>query len=375
MGRIEKIGKAAQKSGGLNSRQFARYRRQLILDQIGVAGQMALARSRVLVIGTGGLGAPALLYLVAAGVGQIVLVDFDTVDESNLHRQILFGEGDVGRAKIAASHNRLAALNSEVEIRMIEERLGEDNAARIIQGCDVVIDATDNFRARYAINDAAVAMGIPVVSASIQQFEAQFTVLDPASGGPCYRCLYPGPPPPELAPSCAEAGVLGVLPGIIGCLQANETIKLICGYGTPMTGRMLTFEATETVFREFALNRREDCPCCASAQRRSAAEPRAAVGELTCADLRLLLQGGAPLTLLDVRDDDERRTGVIAGASGIALGELPGRLAEISVGQPVICICQKGKRSQLAAQILVSAGFGDVVSLVGGMDEWESGDA
>ncbi|AGT10936.1 molybdopterin-synthase adenylyltransferase MoeB [Paracoccus aminophilus] len=369
MGHFDRIGGRRPKIGSLNPQQFARYRRQLILDQIGVGGQLALTRSRVLVIGTGGLGAPALLYLVAAGVGQIVLVDFDTVDESNLHRQILFAEQDIGRAKTLASQERLGALNSDVEIVVIEERLSDDNARSIIRDCDVVVDGTDNFRARYAINDAAVAAGIPIVSASVMQFEAQLSVLDPAAGGPCYRCLYPNAPPPDLAPSCAEAGVVGVLPGIIGCLQANEVIKLICGFGRPMIGRLLTFEATETTFREFAIRRRMDCPCCAEVQPRLPRETHREVTEISCAELRELLGENRALTLLDVRDENERIYR-IAASQGIPLSEIIDRLAEIPKDRAIICICQKGKRSHLAAQILMSAGFTEVYSVKGGMDEW-----
>lgn len=358
-------------TGRLADADLGRYRRQLILEQIGLDGQRALSAANLLVIGSGGLGAPALLYLVAAGVGRITLVDFDVVDEGNLHRQVLFSQTDIGQPKITAAAARLAALNPAVDLRLIEARLTPANAASLMTGHDLVIDATDNFAARYAINDAAAAAGIPNISASIQQFQAQVTVFDPAGGAPCYRCLYPVAPPAELAPSCAEAGVLGVLPGILGCLQANEAIKLICGYGQPLRGRLVMFDAAETRFTEYDILPRPDCACCKTAPRRAAAPARKVTTQISVADLRRrMVQPQSPV-IVDVREAAERASGMIDGAVGIALSELPARVAELPRGVPVACICQKGKRSVLAAQMLAAAGVDDVVSVAGGMDEWE----
>lgn len=375
MGRAETFGA----TDGLADREVTgemlhRYRRQLILDEIGVEGQMALAAARVVVVGTGGLGAPVLLYLAAAGVGRITIVDFDTVDLTNLHRQVLFAEADLGQPKIATAAARLRQLNGNTELELIEDRFTPENAATILDGQDLVVDATDNFRARYAINDAAVAAGIPNVSAAILRFEAQLTVYDPASGGPCYRCLYPAQPPADLAPSCADAGVIGVLPGIIGCLQANEAIKLICGHGAPLTGRLLTFDAAATRFCEYRVERRADCPCAVCPPRAATRRARRVPAMLTVAQLRAALDGGEDLQLLDVREPAERDKAMIPGSLHIPLGYLPRRKSELSRAAHLACICKSGQRSLLAAQLLLASGFGDVANVIGGMDAWMQGD-
>ena len=247
---------------GLAPQQQERYRRHLAIPEVGEAGQLRLLESHAVLIGGGGLGSPAALYLAAAGVGTLTLIDDDTVDRSNLQRQVLYREPDIGRAKAAAARATLSALNPDITITAIQERLTADNVQSHLRGADVVLDGTDNFTTRYLINDACIALGLPNVHAAIFRFEGQVSVYDPANGAPCYRCAFPEAPPPELAPSCAQAGVLGVLPGVIGTLQATEALKLLLGIGAPLRGRMLAFDALEGRFRSYKQSRDPECPSC-----------------------------------------------------------------------------------------------------------------
>jgi adenylyltransferase/sulfurtransferase len=370
------------RSDALLSRdELRRYTRQLVLDEIGLAGQQKLKAARVLVVGSGGLGSPVLLYLAAAGVGRLGIVEFDTVDVSNLHRQVLFGDGDIGQPKARVAAARLRAANPHVAVVLHETRLDPANAAAIVAGQDVVVDATDNFTARYIINDACVRAKVPVVSASILRFDAQISVFDPAQGGPCYRCLFPAPPPGDLAPSCAEAGVVGVLPGIVGCLQANEVVKLLCGIGDPLVGRLLCFDALAMQFRSFAVTQDPSCVACGAGADRMRMPgldpvlPTAGVSEtliedITVEDLLVQLAGPDAPFLLDVRGEHERAIAAIAGSVGIALDRLDTEAGLLPRDRRIVCICHKGQRSRKAARRLLDAGFDDVRSLAGGVDRW-----
>jgi sulfur-carrier protein adenylyltransferase/sulfurtransferase len=374
-------GTAALVGNILGHDELRRYARQLVLDEIGLTGQQKLKAARVLVIGCGGLGSPVLLYLAATGVGTLGIVEFDAVDMSNLHRQVLFGDSDIGQSKGQVAAARLTAANPHVNIVLHETRLNPANAAGLITGYDVVVDATDNFVARYIINDASVRAKIAVVSASILRFDAQIAVFDPARGGPCYRCLFPAPPPADLAPSCAEAGVVGVLPGIVGCLQANEVIKLLCGMGAPLVGRLLCFDALAMQFRTFDVARNPSCAACGADadQMRApgldqvlaaAGPPEALVKEITVEDLSVQLAGPEAPFLLDVRGESERAIAAIAGSVGIALDRLDTQADLLPRDRTIVCICHKGQRSRKAGRQLLDAGFTDVLSLAGGVDRW-----
>jgi len=369
-----------RQAGSLSHAELVRYARHLALPDVGVAGQGRLKAARVLLIGAGGLGSPAALYLAAAGVGTLGLVDFDAVDVTNLQRQILHGTRDVGRSKLESAGERLADLNPHVAIEPHAVRLTSENARALVARYDVVLDGSDNFPTRYLANDACVLEGKPLIYGSIFRFEGQASVFDAASG-PCYRCLYPEPPPPGLVPSCAEGGVLGVLPGIIGSIQALETIKWILGTGESLAGRLLLFDALRMRFRELALRKDPDCPLCG---------PRATIRELidyeafcgigstvpadgtTVEPLALaaeLREPGAPL-LLDVREPHEWEIARIEGARLFPLGQLPERLGEIDPHATIVTYCHRGVRSMRALEILRGAGFGSVRSLEGGIDGW-----
>ena len=366
----------------LSPQEVARYSRHLIMPQVGMAGQRRLKAASVLLVGAGGLGSPAGLYLAAAGVGRIGLVDADVVDASNLQRQVLYGTRDLGRPKTAAATDRLRDLNPHLEIVAHETVLDSGNALEILSGYDVVVDGSDNFPTRYLVNDACVLLGKPDVYGSIFRFDGQASVFW-ARKGPCYRCLFPEPPPPGLVPSCAEGGVLGVLPGIVGAIQANEAIKLILMEGEALIGRLLLFDALAMRFQEFNLPKDPDCPVCG--ERPTLRElidyeqfcgiprfvaPLEDAMEITPAALRARLDRGEALRLLDVRDPHELAISRIEGAQLIPLPELATRLAELDPADEIVVFCRTGVRSARAAGILARAGFGRVHNLTGGINRW-----
>ena len=367
----------------LSPAELLRYGRHLVLPEVGLEGQMKLKGSSVLVVGAGGLGSPLALYLAAAGVGRIGLVDFDAVDESNLQRQILYGTGDVGRMKLEAARARLADLNPEVKLELHPAALDSTNALDLVGLYDVIADGTDNFPTRYLVNDACTLLGKPNVYGSIFRFEGQVSVFD-ARVGPCYRCLYPAPPPPGLVPSCAEGGVLGVLPGVIGVLQGIEVIKLLLGLGEPLIGRLLVFDALAARFRELKLRRDPDCALCG--ERRSIfalidyesfcglkpheqAVAMAQQVEISALELRRRLGRGEVL-LVDVRESHEVRIARIEGAMHIPLGALPGRSGELDRDREIVLHCHHGIRSLRAVDLLRRSGFAKLLSLRGGIEAW-----
>jgi molybdopterin/thiamine biosynthesis adenylyltransferase/rhodanese-related sulfurtransferase len=372
----------------LSRAELHRYARHIALPEVGLEGQRQLKAARVLCVGAGGLGSPLALYLAAAGVGTIGIVDFDEVDTSNLQRQILHGTGDVGRHKLDSAADRLHEINPHVEIVGHPERLTSENALEILKGYDVVVDGTDNFPTRYLVNDACVLLGTPNVYGSVFRWEGQVSVFA-TEGGPCYRCLFREPPPPGLVPNCAEGGVLGVLPGIIGSMQAMETIKLLLGKGVGLAGRLLMFDALEMTWREIALRRNPDCPVCGDVPTQtglidyelfcgitSAAEHSGGGAqdfeELDAASVAALLESETPPYLIDVREPWEWAVSSLAerGARLIPLGELGDRLHEVPKGERLLVYCRSGQRSQSAARQLVAAGYGPVANLSGGLLSW-----
>jgi molybdopterin/thiamine biosynthesis adenylyltransferase/rhodanese-related sulfurtransferase len=364
----------------LSAAEFSRYSRHLILPHVGEAGQRRLKQSRVLVIGAGGLGSPAALYLAAAGVGTIGLVDADLVDVSNLQRQVLHGTSTVGLPKLDSAKERIRDLNPLVKVEKFPERLTSKNALGILAGFDVVIDGSDNFPTRYLINDAAFLSGIPDVYGAIFQFEGQASVFA-AEGGPCYRCLYAEPPPPGMVPGCAEAGVLGALPGVIGSLQAMEAIKLLLGIGEPLVGRLMLFDALRLQFRELALQRDPACPLCGESPTiRELIDYDAFCGltpiatpagiEVTPAELQRALAAGRPILLVDVREVPEWELVRLEGARLAPLSRLPGLANAFDPGAEIVAYCHHGIRSLQAANFLRSVGIPNVRSLAGGIDRW-----
>lgn len=365
--------------------ELRRYARHVVLPQVGLAGQERLKASSVLVVGLGGLGSPAALYLVAAGVGRLGLLDFDLVDESNLQRQVLHGTTAVGTSKVESARGRLHDLNPGIDLRAHDEPLTTANALALIGAYDVIVDGTDQFATRYLVNDACVITGKPNVYGSVYRFEGQVSVFA-ARGGPCYRCLFPEPPAAETVPSCTEGGVLGVLPGIIGSLQAAEAIKLIVGAGTPLIGRLLHFDALTMGMREVSFNRDADCPMCGDrSPRELLADYDAFCGtspprthqpmtddnvELTAPELRTILDAGRKPWLLDVREPWEYSTARIDGATLIALGELASRVDEVPRDADVVVYCHHGMRSARAVSTLRHAGWKRVRNLTGGIDRW-----
>ena len=359
-----------------------RYSRQLALPEFGPEGQRRLGAGRVLIVGAGGLGSPAALYLTAAGTGVIGLVDFDEVDETNLQRQILYATGDVGRSKLAVARDRLRAVNPDVTIELHEERLSADNALRLVEAYDVIIDGTDNFTTRYLVNDACVITKTPNVYGSVARFEGQASVFA-APGGPCYRCLHPDPPPPGLIQNCAEGGVLGVLPGIIGTIQATEAIKLLTGLGDPLVGRVLLYDALKMRTREIALSRDPECPVCGDSptirtliadQTGPACENEHARDdspEMKVEELDEWRRTRRPHLLIDVREPSEYAVNRIDGAILIPLGKLQGSLNRIPKDQPVVVHCKSGGRSLFATAMLKLQGY-DARNLSGGIQAWES---
>ncbi len=382
-----RIGLAAHDEGlgpPLTRDQMRRYSRHLLLPEVGVKGQRRLRASKVLIVGAGGLGSPSALYLAAAGVGEIGLVDFDRVESSNLQRQVMFGTRDVGRPKLEAARDRLTDLNPDVEVRTYEQRLTRDNALAILEPYDVILDGTDNFPTRYLVNDASVLLGKPNVYGSIYRFEGQAGVFD-ARRGPCYRCLYPEPPPPGLVPSCAEGGVLGVLPGLIGTIQATEAVKLLLGIGESLTGRLLLFDALSLRFRELRLRKNPDCVLCGTHPTQTvlidypafcgiAPETGAVAAhrfpEISPEALAARLSREDPPLVIDVRTPGEWEIARIPGAKLIPLLELPQRVTELTQAREVILYCHTGLRSAQGAQLLLELGFTHVSSLTGGIEAW-----
>jgi molybdopterin/thiamine biosynthesis adenylyltransferase/rhodanese-related sulfurtransferase len=367
----------------LSSSEALRYNRHLIMPEVGLEGQLRLKAGKVLAIGAGGLGSPLTLYLAAAGVGKIGIVDFDVVDVSNLQRQVLHSTATIGKPKLQSARERLLALNPEIRIEPYETRLTSENALAILRDYDVVVDGTDNFPTRYLVNDACILLGKPNVYGSIFRFEGQASVFG-MPGGPCYRCLYPEPPPPGLVPSCAEGGVLGILPGIIGVIQATETVKLLLGIGEPLAGRLLLFDALRMSFREMKLRKDPDCPMCG--ERRTIhklidynqfcgvlpqpKEVSQSDGEIDPVELKRRLDRSDRLFLLDVREPHEWQIGRIEGARLIPLGQLPARLAELNRDDEIIAYCRSGIRSGTAVELLKKAGFTRCLNLRGGILAW-----
>ena len=366
----------------LRPEQFERYRRHLNLPEFGLEGQQRLLESSVLLIGAGGLGCPLAQYLAAAGLGRIGLVDFDVVDVSNLQRQVLYGTADVGRAKVEVARERISALNPDVEVVTFRERLSSENALERFRDFDVVIDGTDNFPTRYLSNDACVLLGKPTVYGAILRFEGQASTFD-ARRGPCYRCLFPEPPPPGSVPSCAEGGVLGVLPGIIALIQATETVKLLTGVGEPLIGRFLHYDALTMRFEEFRFEKDPACPVCSEHPTLTKLidydgfcgvhpiEERK-MQEVSAAEVHARRARGERLLLLDVREPAEWQKARIEGARLVPLGQLPARLGELAEWKdgPIVAHCHIGGRSARACEILARAGFTNVANLVGGIEAW-----
>ncbi len=368
----------------LSRDELLRYGRHLILPEVGLDGQRRLKAASVAIVGAGGLGSPLTLYLAAAGIGRIGLVDFDRVDASNLQRQILYGESSLGAPKLEAAKGRLADLNPHVVVEAHATRLTSANALDLLGRYDVVADGTDNFPTRYLVNDACALLGKPNVYGSIFRFEGQASVFD-AKRGPCYRCLYPEPPPPGLVPSCAEGGVLGVLPGVIGVVQGIEVIKLVLGLGETLLGRLLLFDALGMRFRELALRKDPACPLCGERPTITAlvdyeafcglapgANGAAGEGEeeIDARALSAALAGGEAITLIDVREPHEAAIARLPGATLIPLGTLPERARELDSSRAIVLYCHHGQRSHQALEFLRRAGFRKLRHLRGGIDAW-----
>jgi len=373
----------------LSHDEIRRYSRHLILPEININGQKKLKQARVLLVGAGGLGAPSAMYLAAAGVGHLGIVDFDVVDESNLQRQIIHGQSTVGKSKMESAKARIKDINPFVEVTGYEEPLTSENALRIFEGYDVIVDGTDNFPTRYLVNDACVLLGKPNVYGSIFRFEGQASIFW-AKEGPCYRCLYPEPPPPGLVPSCAEGGVLGVLPGVIGVIQATETVKLITGIGEPLIGRLMLYDALEMRFRELKLRKDPDCPICGAHPtvthlidydafcgvpgRSSTHEDKSTVPEITVKELHDRLARGLDQTntlLIDVREPYEWDIAHIEGARLIPKGDVPSRVHELSNADEILVQCRSGARSADITKFLIDdIGFKNVKNVKGGILAW-----
>ena len=363
----------------LSHDELIRYSRHLILPELGLAGQERLKAARVLLVGAGGLGSPAALYLAAAGIGTIGLIDFDVVDKSNLQRQVVHGTAAVGMSKLASARARLADLNPHVHVETIEARLTAANALEYLRGWDVVVDGSDNFPTRYLVNDACVLLGAPTVYGAVLRFEGQVSVFE-ARSGPCYRCLYREPPPPELVPSCAEGGVLGVVPGVIGSLQALEAIKLVTGTGVPLIGRLLLFDGLKLQFREIALAKDPECVVCGPHPTVTqlidyeafcgVGAPPVADGDISASEANVARGRDRSIVLLDVREPFEWDIVHVDGARHVPLRDLPGRLRELDGHAEVLVYCHHGVRSRQAAELLRAAGFSKARSVRGGIDAW-----
>lgn len=369
----------------LSNEEVLRYSRHLIMPEVGMEGQEKLKAAKVICIGTGGLGAPLAMYLAAAGVGRMGLVDFDTVDVTNLQRQIIHGTSDIGRKKLDSAVDTLREINPHIQLDRFEVALTSENALEILKDYDIVIDGTDNFPTRYLVNDACVLLGKVNVYGSIFRFEGQATVFG-YPGGPCYRCLYPEPPPPGLVPSCAEGGVLGILPGIIGVIQATEAVKLIIGRGEPLVGRLLLYDALGMKFRELKLRRNPECPMCGDHRtihklidyhqfcgipsQPPAPEPGVSETEIEAPALKARMDRGDDFVLVDVREPHEFQIGRIPKSRLIPLGELPKRVNELNVGDDIVVHCKSGMRSAKAMDFLKQSGFKRVKNLKGGILAW-----
>lgn len=366
----------------LSSEEILRYSRHLILPEVGLDGQRRLKAAKVLLIGAGGLGSPLGLYLAAAGVGTLGVVDFDVVDVSNLQRQILHGTRDVGRPKLDSARDRIRDVNPHVHVEGYETKLTSANALEIAADYDVVVDGTDNFQTRYLTNDLCVILGKPNVYGSIFRFEGQASVFA-MEEGPCYRCLYPEPPPPGLVPSCAEGGVLGVLPGLVGTIQATETIKLLLGIGDGLIGRLLTIDTLTMQFRTLKLRKDPNCPACGTHEIRELidydqfcgvgsgpADDASPLAELTPIELAAKLQRGDDFDLLDVREPHEWAIARIAGARLVPLGTVAEAIATLNPAREIVVHCKAGGRSAKAVQQLQAAGFARVLNLTGGILRW-----
>src|SRR6184192_3672675 len=376
---------AAKRKDVLSPAEIKRYSRHLILPEVGMAGQLRLKQSSALIIGAGGLGVPLTQYLGAAGVGRLGIVDFDVIDETNLQRQVLYGTKDVGRKKIDVAKERVAQINPNVDVQTYETRLTSENALDILKDYDVVIDGTDNFPTRYLVNDATVLLSKPNVYGSIFRFEGQASVFH-AERGPCYRCLYPEPPPPGLVPSCAEGGVLGVLPGIIGAIQANETIKIILGAPDILVNRLLLFDAWRMRFRELKLRKNPDCPVCGEHPTikelidyeefcgiTQQPETKPTMEEITATELKQRLDQGDDIQIIDVREPHEYEIGAIPNSKLIPLGQVLNRMNEIDPGRKTVMHCKIGGRSAKAIEALQRAGFpGHLINLKGGITAWSN---
>ena len=368
----------------LSSEELLRYSRHLLIPEVGLEGQQKLKRARVLLVGAGGLGSPLALYLTAAGVGRIGIVDHDLVDFTNLQRQILHDTPSVGTPKLESARRRLQSINPDVQVESFETRLDSSNALQILKGWDVIADGSDNFPTRYLVNDAAVLLGIPTVYGAIFRFEGQAAVFG-AEGGPCYRCLFREPPPAELAPSCADAGVFGVLPGIVGTIQATETIKLILGSGEPLIGRILLIDALQMRFRELTIRRDPSCPVCGDEPTITelidyeefcgvhVARPAESDGvpEMDVVELKRWVEGGKGFQLIDVREPYEWQICNLEpqGARLLPLGTLPGRVGELDPAGPIVVYCRSGARSAQAVEHLRATGL-DAINLRGGILAW-----
>lgn len=365
--------------------EATRYARQIRLPHVGVEGQQKLKNGSVLIVGSGGLGSPSSIYLAAAGVGRLGLVDFDRVDLSNLHRQVLHQTGDVGRLKVDSAKDHLNALNPEVSLELHATQLTAENAMDILRAYDVVIDGSDNFATRYLVNDACVLLGKPNVYGSVFRFEGQASVFD-ARIGPCYRCLYSDPPPPGFVPSCEEGGVLGVLPGIIGLIQATETIKILLGEGATLTGRLLLFDALRMSFRELRLKKDSQCKICGDQPAitelidydqfcgtgRSMNGSDNALKEITPAELSSRLSRGESIVLLDVREPAEWEGGRLPNAVHIPMRKLMGEVGALDKGAEIVVYCRTGRRSATAIEMMRSMGFEKLQNLQGGITRWAS---
>lgn len=369
----------------LSHDQILRYSRHLLMPEVGLQGQIKLKNSSALIIGTGGLGSPVALYLAAAGIGRIGLVDYDIVDSSNLQRQVIHGTSTVGKLKVESAKERLQDLNPDIQVDIYNEPYTSENAMRIAKDYDVIIDGTDNFPTRYLTNDVCVMLGKPNIYGSIFRFDGQVSVFH-AEKGPCYRCLFPEPPPPGLVPSCAEGGVLGILPGTVGTLQATEALKVLLGIGTPLIGKLLLYNALDMSFDFVTLKKNPKCRVCGpnadikelidyeefcGVPGHHADDTSAGAGwDISALDLKERLEREPNLILLDVREPHELEIAAIKGAKNIPLGEVAQRMSELDSAEEMVVFCKRGSRSARAIEILSSAGFKKMKNLKGGINAW-----
>jgi len=369
----------------LTPNEIRRYSRHLIIPDVAMAGQKRLKNTKVLCVGAGGLGSPALMYLAAAGVGTLGIIDFDVVDESNLQRQVIHGQSDIGRSKAESAKASIAEINPLVQVNLHLERLDSSNVMEIFSGYDLIVDGTDNFATRYLVNDASVLLNKPYVWGSIYRFDGQASVFW-SEHGPCYRCLYPEPPPPGMVPSCAEGGVLGVLCASIGSIQTNEAIKVITGIGEPLVGRLMIYDALEMTYRSVKVRKDPECAICGKNPTitelidyeafcgvvSEEASEAAAGSTITAGELNAMVQRGDEMLLVDVREPAEWEIVRIPDAVLIPKGELPSRLSELPQDKPVVLYCKTGVRSAESLALLKSAGFGDAKHVQGGVVAWQT---